>query len=170
MSAQNLTRDEARARSALLSDASYEVTLDLTSGEQTFTSTTVARFACAEPGAETFVDLIAPSVQSITLNGADVDPATAFDGDRIHLTGLAERNELVVVADCAYMHTGVGLHRFTDPVDKQVYLYTQFETFDAHRVYACFDQPDIKAVFTLSTLSSRRTSRRAAGGASRRRR
>ncbi|HEV2890416.1 MAG TPA: aminopeptidase N [Frankiaceae bacterium] len=153
MSAQNLTRDEARARAAIIRDASYDVELDLTSSEVTFTSTTTARFGCTEPGAETFVDLIAPSVQSITLNGAAVDPATAFDGDRIHLTGLAAENELVVVADCAYMHTGVGLHRFVDPVDKQVYLYTQFETFDAHRVYACFDQPDVKARFTLSCLA-----------------
>jgi aminopeptidase N len=153
MSAQNLTRDEARARAAIIRDASYDVTLDLTVGEATFTSTTTARFTCTEPGAETFLDLIAPSVQSITLNGQPIDPATAFDGDRIALTGLAASNELVVVADAAYMHTGVGLHRFTDPVDKQVYLYTQFETFDAHRVYACFDQPDIKAIFTLSALA-----------------
>ena len=153
MSAQNLTRDEARARAAIIRDASYDVELDLTSSEVTFTSTTTARFSCTEPGAETFVDLIAPSVQSITLNGEPVDPATAFDGDRIRLAGLAETNELVIVADCEYMHTGVGLHRFVDPVDKQVYLYTQFETFDAHRVYACFDQPDIKARFTLSCLA-----------------
>jgi aminopeptidase N len=153
MSAQNLTRDEARARASIIRDASYDVTLDLTAGEVTYTSTTVARFSCTEPGAETFVDLIAPTVQSITLNGVPVAPDEAFDGDRIRLTGLAETNELVVVADCAYMHTGVGLHRFVDPVDKQVYLYTQFETFDAHRVYACFDQPDVKAVFTLSTLA-----------------
>jgi aminopeptidase N len=152
MSATNLTRDEARQRAAIISDAAYAVELDLTTGEETFTSTTTATFACSEPGAETFVDLIAPSVTSITLNGAPL-PSDAFDGDRIALTGLAERNELVVVAECAYMHTGVGLHRFVDPVDKQVYLYTQFETFDAHRVYACFDQPDVKAVFTLSTLA-----------------
>jgi aminopeptidase N len=152
MSATNLTRDEARQRAAIISDAAYAVELDLTTGEETFTSTTTATFACSEPGAETFVDLIAPSVTSITLNGAPV-PLDAFDGDRIALSGLAERNELVVVAECAYMHTGVGLHRFVDPVDKQVYLYTQFETFDAHRVYTCFDQPDIKAVFTLATLA-----------------
>jgi aminopeptidase N len=152
VSATNLTRDEARQRASIIRDASYDVALDLTAGEETFTSTTTARFACTEPGAEVFVDLIAPSVQSITLNGAPVPP-DAFDGDRITLTGLAAENELVVVADAAYMHTGVGLHRFVDPVDKQVYLYTQFETFDAHRVYACFDQPDIKAVFTLSTLA-----------------
>jgi aminopeptidase N len=152
VSATNLTRDEARQRSSIIRDVTYDVALDLTTGEQTFASTTTARFACTEPGAEVFVDLIAPSVQSITLNGADVAP-DAFDGDRIALSGLAATNELVVVADCAYMHTGVGLHRFTDPVDKQVYLYTQFETFDAHRVYACFDQPDIKAAFTLSVLA-----------------
>ncbi len=152
MSATNLTRDEARRRASIISDASYDVALDLTTSEQTFTSTTTTRFACAEPGADVFVDLIAPIVQSIRLNGADI-PLDAFHGDRIHLTGLAATNELVVVADCAYMHSGVGLHRFVDPVDKQVYLYTQFETFDAHRVYTCFDQPDIKGTFAFAALA-----------------
>src|SRR5260221_11436832 len=149
VSAANLTRDEARQRASIIRDATYDVALDLTAGEQTFTSTTTARFSCTEPGTATFVDLIAPSVLSITLNGAAI-PLDAFDGDRIHLASLAAHNELVVVADCAYMHTGVGLHRFVDPVDKQVYLYTQFETFDAHRVYTCFDQPDIKATFAFA--------------------
>src|SRR5205823_5201794 len=59
-------------------------------------------------------------------------------------------NELRVVAECVFMRTGEGLHRFTDPVDRETYLYTQFETFDAHRMFACFDQPDLKATFRLS--------------------
>ena len=95
-------------------------------------------------GADTFIDLTAPKVREITLNGSPVGP-DAFNGDRITLTGLAEANELSVVADCAYSRTGEGLHRFTDPVDGGVYLYSDLETFDAHRIYACFDQPDLKA-------------------------
>src|SRR5260370_14963901 len=82
----------------------------------------------------------------ITLNGAPVDRA-AFDGERIHLTGLATHNELRVVADCAYSRHGEGLHRFTDPADGGVYLYSDLETFDSHQVYACFDQPDLNATF-----------------------
>ena len=85
----------------------------------------------------------------LRLNGTDLDVAAAFDGHRIALTGLAETNEVEVVADCAYSRTGEGLHRFVDPVDGEAYLYTQFETNDAHRMYACFDQPDLKAVFRL---------------------
>ncbi len=104
------------------------------------------RFACVEPGSATHLDLTAPRVVRATLNGAEVDLA-GFDGHRLALTGLAADNELVVEADCAYMRTGEGLHRFVDPVDGGVYLYTQFETFDAHRMYGCFDQPDLKAVF-----------------------
>ncbi|MCY7366283.1 MAG: aminopeptidase N [Frankiaceae bacterium] len=151
----DLTRDEAATRARLLTVAAYDVALDLTDGagapgSGTFRSTSTIRFSCSEPGASTHVDLTAPSVRSIVLNGQDVDPATAFDGNRIRLTGLAADNELVVDADGAYMRTGEGLHRFVDPVDGSVYLYTQFETFDAHRMYACFDQPDLKAVFRLA--------------------
>ena len=147
--ASNLTRDEARDRAHLIKVDSYHVALDLTGSDTTFESITTARFSCAKPGGVTFLELTAPAVTQITLNGQPVDPA-AFDGDRITLTGLAEQNELRVAAQCAYSRTGEGLHRFTDPADGGVYTYTDFETFDAHRVYACFDQPDLKAAFEFS--------------------
>jgi aminopeptidase N len=148
----NLTRDEAAARSALITVASCEVDLDLTSGSETFVSVSVLRFDCAEPGASTFVNLTAPAVREITLNGTPVG-LDAFDGDRITLDGLAAGNVLRVVADCAYSRSGEGLHRFTDPADERVYLYSDLETFDAHRVYACFDQPDMKASYELSVTA-----------------
>jgi aminopeptidase N len=149
----NLTRDEAAERARLLTVASYDVVLDLTdgaggAGEGTFATTSTIRFRCSEPGASTHVDLTAPELESVVLNGERVD--AAFDGNRIALTGLAADNELVVTARGFYMRTGEGLHRFVDPVDGSVYLYTQFETFDAHRMYACFDQPDLKATFRLT--------------------
>jgi aminopeptidase N len=151
----NLTRDEAKARSALITVASYRVDLDLAApegGEDSFSSVTEVRFDCAAPGASTFIDLTAPAVREITLNGAPVGP-DAFDGDRITLDGLAAGNVLRVSADCAYSRSGEGLHRFTDPADGRVYLYSDFETFDAHRVYACFDQPDLKASFELTVTA-----------------
>ncbi|MBA2529723.1 MAG: aminopeptidase N, partial [Euzebyales bacterium] len=144
----NLTRDEAMSRSRLLSGVSYEVALDLIGDGPTFPSETVVRFRCAEPGVSSFCDLTAERVAAATLNGRDL-PAEAFDGTRLHLGGLAADNELRVVADCGYSHSGVGLHRFCDPVDGETYLYTQFEPFDAHRVFACFDQPDLKGPFRL---------------------
>jgi aminopeptidase N len=147
--ASNLTRNEARERAGLLSVQSYQVDLDLTGGESTFRSVTTARFSCTAPGASTFIDLTAPEVIEITLNGQPVDRA-AFDGNRIALTGLAAANELRVSADCAYSRTGEGLHRFTDPADKGIYMYSDLETFDAHQIYACFDQPDLKATFELT--------------------
>ena len=140
--ASNLTRDEARERARLLDVESYRVELDLTGDDVTFGSVTMVSFRCAGPGASTFIDLSAPAVHEITLNGARIGPEN-FDGNRIKLDGLAERNELRVAAECAYSRTGEGLHRFTDPADGAVYMYTDFETFDAHRVYACFDQPDL---------------------------
>ena len=153
MAGNNIHRDEARERARLLSVASNTVVLDLTRGDTTFRSTSTIRFDCREPGATTHVNLTAPVVHEIALNGESLDPAVVFDGNRISLDGLAASNELRVVADCAYSRTGEGLHRFVDPVDGGVYLYTQFETFDAHRMYACFDQPDLKAVFTLTVTA-----------------
>ncbi|OHV34358.1 MULTISPECIES: aminopeptidase N [Pseudofrankia] len=149
----NLTRDEASKRAGLLNVSSYDVELDLTTGHETFASTTVVTFTATEPGATTFIELAAPAVREIALNGVALDPAEVFDGERITLANLAESNRLAVVADCAYSRTGEGLHRFVDPVDEAVYLYTQFETYDAHRMYACFDQPDLKAAFTLSVTA-----------------
>src|SRR5690606_4379749 len=151
--AGNLTREEARERARILRVDSYAVELDLTSSDQTFTSTTVVRFHCSEPGAASFIDLVAPTVREVTLNGVALDPAEVFNGERITLPDLRSDNELRVVADAAYMRTGEGLHRFVDPVDGNVYLYSQFETADAQRMYACFDQPDLKATFELTVLA-----------------
>ncbi|MGW4913357.1 aminopeptidase N [Streptomyces sp. NPDC004270] len=154
MPGENLSRDEARERAALLSVDGYDVSLDVRSavgegqGEpRTFRSVTTIRFRCNEPGASSFADLIAPSVTAVTLNGKDLDPGQVFDGTRIALDDLAAENELVVDARCAYSRTGEGLHRFVDPEDGEVYLYTQYEPADARRVFAGFEQPDLKAPF-----------------------
>jgi aminopeptidase N len=148
MPGMNLTRDEAAERARLLTVSSYDITLDLTTSTTTFASTTVIRFSCSEPGAVTFADLVGATVHEITLNGRSIDPA-AYADSRIALTDLEADNELRVVADCAYSHTGEGLHRFVDPVDDKVYLYTQFEVPDARRVFTTFEQPDLKAEFTF---------------------
>ncbi|MEV0616963.1 aminopeptidase N [Nonomuraea sp. NPDC050404] len=152
--AGNLTRDEARERARLLKVESYEVALDLTEGEERFESVTKVRFTSTRVGASTFIDLHGAGVRKVTLNGEDLD-VSAYDADkgRFPLPSLAESNELLVDADCAYMRTGEGLHRFVDPVDQKVYLHSQFETADAHRMYACFDQPDLKATFQLTVLA-----------------
>jgi aminopeptidase N len=142
----NLTRDEAAERARLLRVESYQVELDLTGDETTFGSVSTVRFGCQRPGTSSFIDLTAPHVIEAVLNGRTL-PAGAFDGNRIALDELAETNELVVRAQCAYSRSGEGLHRFTDPADKGVYLYSDLETFDAHQIYACFDQPDLKATF-----------------------
>ncbi|PRX96207.1 aminopeptidase N [Allonocardiopsis opalescens] len=151
--AGNLTREEARERARLLEVRTYQIELDLTRSDQTFGSTTTIRFGCSRPGASSFVDLVAPAVRAVTLNGAALDPAEVFDGERIALPELAADNELTVVADAAFMRTGEGLHRFVDPVDGGTYLYSQFETADAHRMFAGFDQPDLKATFELTVFA-----------------
>ncbi|MDN5778525.1 MAG: aminopeptidase N, partial [Humibacillus sp.] len=153
MPGKNLTRDEAATRAGLLHVDDYDVRLDLTTGPTTFASTTTVRFSCSEPGADSFIDLIADSVESITLNGTAIDPASAFADSRIALNDLAAENELTVKATGAYTNTGEGLHRFVDPVDNEVYLYTQFEVPDSRRVYPVFEQPDLKASFRFTVTA-----------------
>jgi aminopeptidase N len=158
VTAPNLTREQARARAELLHVTSYDVRLDLTDGlghpgERTFRSRTLVRFDCLRPGESTFIDVIAGRLHAVRLNGAAVDVSGYTPATGIALPPLAEHNELLVDGDLLYTNTGEGLHRFVDPVDKAVYLYSQFETADAKRMYACFDQPDLKAEFTLTVTA-----------------
>ncbi|OKI91929.1 aminopeptidase [Streptomyces sp. CB01249] len=153
MPGTNLTREEAQERARLLTVDAYEIDLDLSGAQEggTYRSVTVVRFDSAEAGAETFIDLVAPAVHEVELNGRALDVAAVFRDSRITLSHLqAGANELKVVADCAYTNTGEGLHRFVDPVDQQAYLYTQFEVPDARRVFASFEQPDLKATFRFT--------------------
>ncbi len=153
MALPNLTRDQAVERGALVTVDSYRISLDLTDGggkpgERTFRSVTMVEFD-ALAGADTYVDIAADNIRIATLNGRDIDVSAYDESTGIPLTGLTERNVLVVDADCLYSNTGEGLHRFVDPVDGEVYLYSQFETADAKRMFACFDQPDLKATFDI---------------------
>ena len=150
---ENITRAEAQERSRLVESRAYDVVLDLTQGDTTFATTTTVAFGCRAPGSSTWIDLIAPSVTSVVLNGVALDVAECFEGARITLPALLADNTLVVEAHGAYMNTGEGLHRFVDPVDDEVYLYTQFESADARRMYACFEQPDLKATFALTVTA-----------------
>src|ERR1700692_2497915 len=150
MGVPNLTRTDARRRAELLDVTAYEVELDLTdragkSGGRTFRSRTPLRFRARDLGAGTFADLVAERIREGTLNGESIDIANYAPETGLALPTLAADNTLVVDADCVYSNTGEGLHRFVDPVDSAVYLYSQFETADAKRMYACFDQPDLKA-------------------------
>ncbi|MFE1233685.1 aminopeptidase N [Streptomyces sp. NPDC058745] len=160
MPGENLSRDEARERAELLTVDGYEVSLDLRSAVgdsadavRTFRSVTTIRFRRTGTGSATFVDLIAPAVTSVELNGRALDPAVVFDGARITLDSLADENVLVVDAQCAYSRTGEGMHRFVDPEDGEVYLYTQYEPADSRRVHANFEQPDLKAPFRFEVTA-----------------
>ena len=144
MPGENLTRAEAAQRAAAVDTQRYRVELDLR-GDDTFSSVTTIEFAASAE--ETFVDLIG-TVNSILLNGEQVD-VSAHSDSRIHLVGLKDQNTLVVDATCRFMNTGEGMHKFIDPVDGETYLYTQFEVADARRVFAVFEQPDLKAEYTF---------------------
>ncbi len=149
---ENLTRIEAQERASLVRTHAYEVALDLTTGPETFRSTTTVRFSATE-GASTFIDAITRTVHSVVLNDVELDPAEVADGVRIRLDGLQAENVLTVDADAIYTNTGEGLHRFVDPVDGEVYLYSQFEVPDSRRMFAVFEQPDLKATFAFTVTA-----------------
>ena len=144
----NLTRVEAGARSALIDVTGYRLELDLDQGATTFESSSTVRFRCAEPGASTFLDVKPQRLHRATLNGVEVDRA-GFDGERIALTGLAAENEVVVTATMRYSNDGQGLHRAVDTADDRHYVYGHSFLDAAPRVFACFDQPDLKAPYDV---------------------
>ena len=147
-----LTRNEARDRAALLTVRSYTVHLDFTCGEEVFGSSTVIAFDCAEPGAETFVEIRPETLRGATLNGGTVDTSLFAEG-RLPLSGLLGRNELRLDADMRYSRTGEGVHRFVDPADDEVYLYAMCGPDNAPLMFGCFDQPDLKAVHAISVTA-----------------
>jgi aminopeptidase N len=131
---------------------SYQVSLDLTAGDENFTSETIVKFSCNKPGYESFIDAVGRSVISATLNGQVVDTSN-YDGESIFLKNLAADNELIIKMSAPYSNTGEGLQRSVDPVDNEVYLYSQGETAFIRKMYPCFDQPDLKATFTLTAIA-----------------
>ncbi|MEH0844387.1 aminopeptidase N [Micromonospora sp. CPCC 205711] len=147
----SLTRVEATARRALITVESYQVDLDLTGRGERFRSTAIIRFR-ATPGAETFVEVKPAALRAVRLNDRDLDPGALADG-RLPLTDLAAENTLTVTAEMAYTNTGEGMHRFVDPADGETYLYAMSFLDDAPRIFAAFDQPDLKAPVTLSVTA-----------------
>ena len=148
----NSTRAEAAERSSHLVIQSYQVTLDLSVGDEVFESKTIVKFTCNKAGYETFIDAVGKNVIKATLNGEVVDTAK-YDGESIFLKNLASQNELVIHMNGLYSKTGEGLQRSVDPVDNEVYLYSQGETAFIRKMYPCFDQPDLKATFTLDVTA-----------------
>ncbi|WP_097887243.1 aminopeptidase N [Streptomyces sp. st140] len=147
-----LTRDEAQTRAQILDVERYTIALDLTTGEQSFDSATTIRFTARAAG-DTFVEVKPATLRSISLDGQPLDPAL-LDGNRYPLTGLtAGPHELRIDAAMHYSRTGEGMHRFTDPTDGETYLYTQLFMEDVQRVFAAFDQPDLKSVFAIDVTA-----------------
>ncbi len=144
----SLTLAEARARAAQLSDVSYDVAIDLTD-EASFGSRVTVRFSSTGP--ETYLELHRAEELSVQVNGAAVTPA--YDGRRIALIGLADRNEVVVEARLPYVTDGDGMHTFTDPADGERYVSAYVGVDITQRVFACFDQVDLKAPITLTVVA-----------------
>ncbi|MDR2799581.1 MAG: aminopeptidase N [Bifidobacteriaceae bacterium] len=145
----NLLYAQAEERSRVISNPRYEIALDLSLDEKCFTSVTQIRFNAVK-GTTTFVDFICEEIYSIVFNGEELNPKDHYKNNGITLQDLEEKNYLVVRANCAYSNTGEGLHRFVDPLDGEAYLTSQFEVADSCRVFACFEQPDLKGTFRFT--------------------
>ena len=148
----NISRIEATERAAHIRVESYDVTLDVTTGDETFYSKSEATFTCTTPGYSTFIDACGRRVISATLNGVAID-TTGFDGQSIFLNNLAAKNHLVIEIEGIYSKSGEGLQRSVDPSDGEIYLYSQGETAYIRHMFACFDQPSLKATFTLTVTT-----------------
>ncbi len=148
----NLSRAEAKDRADHLYVNSYEVTLDVTKGEEIFYAKSAVSFSCNKPGYATFIDAVGRKVISATLNGVPVDTSN-FDGESIFITNLAAENFLVIEIEAEYSKSGEGLQRSVDPSDDEVYLYSQGETAHIRNMFPCFDQPALKATFTLTVTT-----------------
>lgn len=145
----NITQIEATERSNYLSIESYDVTLKVVPGQETFYSKSMVRFSCNEPGIDTFIDAPARRIISATLNGIAIDVSN-FDGESVFLKNLAAENELIIESDAIFSKNGEGLQYSVDPADQEIYLYSQCAPALTRHIYACFDQPDLKATFTLT--------------------
>lgn len=148
----NLTKPEAAERAALVSAVRYDIAWDFTAPGATFVASTTVTFD-AVPGCATFIECAAEAVSRIELNGAELDTASCLVEGRIALTDLAASNTLTIDAEFAYRSDGQGIHRFVDPEDGEAYLYSQFAANDARSAFPCFDQPDIRAVFSIAVVA-----------------
>jgi len=152
MPGNNISRAEAAERSSRLSIKGYEVLLDVSGGPESFLATTKVSFDCNKVGYESFIDAVGKRIISATLNGEGVDVSN-YDGESVFLKNLQAQNELIIEIEAIYSKSGEGLQRSVDPVDNEVYLYSQGETAFIRSMYPCFDQPDLKATFSFTAIA-----------------
>jgi aminopeptidase N len=147
-----LTQEEARRRAEVISDVRYELHLDLESGAKTYAGDCTIRFT-REGGGETFLDFTGSVIERFVVNDVEHDPVWRENRLALAAEWLAPVNEIRIQYVNSYDHSGEGFHQFVDPEDDAEYLYTQFEPFSAHRMFPCFDQPDLKATYELAVTA-----------------
>ena len=145
----NLTRVEAIERARAIEVLAYDIDLTFDRDGETFRTATRVRFRYRRAQEDTFIEHDVPRLRSVRLNGRDLDPVGVWAEGRIVLSGLAAENDLEIEADAAYSNASEGMHRFVDPEDGETYLHTQSFLDHAQRIFACFDQPDLKAPMTV---------------------
>ena len=148
---KGLTQAEAARRAALVKDADYELALSVDGGKVDFTGHEVLRFSLSSPADGLTVDFTGGRIERLVVNGAAVEapkPGLFFELPKASLR--AGENVVLIDFSHPYSVDGAGLYRFKDPEDDRVYLYSNFEPYDANKMFPCFDQPDLKATFTAT--------------------
>jgi len=147
-----LTQQEAADRATRVRQAEYDIKLDLVGGQETYRGDTTIRFAAQSAG-DTFLDFRGKQIELLEINDEPLEPN--WNGYRLTLPGsaLASENMVRVVYVNDYDTTGDGFHRFVDPEDDEEYVYTNFEPYEAHRLFPSFDQPDIKGKYTVTVTA-----------------
>ncbi len=151
MAGDALDQTTAVRRAASVADVAYRLDLELAAGADTYRG--VAEIAFRSGGEGTFLEFAGGTIDGFEINGNETAPD--WDGQRIHLPSAAvdTRNRVVVSYENRFDVGGEGFHRFVDPADKAEYLYTGFEPYQAHRVFPCFDQPDLRATYRLAVTA-----------------
>jgi len=148
-----LSEQQAKSRSERVSKVDYALTFNLTGGES-FSATSTIRFDLSDNSHALTVDLDKAHINSLIVNGHKIKPN--YNQWFITLeSNVLKLGRNTVVVDFTRKHStnGEGLHRFTDPVDGKVYLYSHFEPAAAHQMFALFDQPDLKATYQMRVLA-----------------
>jgi aminopeptidase N len=150
-----LDQTYAAMRAQQLSNVSYQLSMEVDEQKPSFSGEVAISFTLAKANnSPVTLDFEGGEILSVNLNGNDI----SFQAEKWFLRFPPQQfnvptNTLRIKFTHAYANAGDGLHRYKDAATGNVYLYSNFEPFNAHKMFPHFDQPNIKANFTLDVIA-----------------